>query len=38
MYVIKDHNKFKSDMPSHIIEMAKHFLLNTDWEPTPTNE
>ena len=23
MYVIKHHNKFQSDMPSHIREMAK---------------
>ena len=39
MYVIKHHNKFQSDMPSHIGEMAKEsylntFLLNADWERT----
>ena len=28
MYVIKDHNKFQSDMPSHIREMAKESYLN----------
>ena len=36
---IKHHNKFQSDMPSHIREMAKesyHFLLNADWERTRT--
>ena len=43
MYVIKHHNKYQSDMPSHIREMAKEsylniFLLNADWEPTPTHE
>ena len=41
MYVIKYHNKFQSDMPSHIREMAKEsylniFFLNADWEWTPT--
>ena len=43
MYVIKHYNKFQSDMPSHIREMAKEsylniFLLNAGWErmPTPT--
>ena len=28
MYVIKHHNKFQSDMPSHIREMAKESYLN----------
>ena len=28
MYVIKHHNKFQSDMPSHIIEMAQETYLN----------
>ena len=28
MYVIKHHNKFQSDMPSHIREMAKENYLN----------
>ena len=41
MHVIKPHNKFQSDMPSHIREMAKEsklniFLLNAEWERTPT--
>ena len=43
MYVIKHHNKFYSDMPSHIREMAKesylnNFNLNADWEQMPTHE
>ena len=29
MYVIKHHNKFQSDMPSHIREMAKENYLNS---------
>ena len=29
MFVIKHHNKFQSDMPSHIREMAKESYLNT---------
>ena len=28
MYVIKQHNKFQSDMPSHNREMAKESYLN----------
>ena len=28
MYVIKHHNKFQSDMPSHIREIAKESYLN----------
>ena len=41
MYIIKHHNKFQSDMPSHIREMAKEshlniFLLNADWERMQT--
>ena len=28
MYAIKHHNKFQSDMPSHIREMAKESYLN----------
>ena len=28
MYVIKHHNKFQSEMPSHIREMAKESYLN----------
>ena len=28
MYVIKHHNKFQSDMPSHIKETAKESYLN----------
>ena len=31
MYVIKHHNKFQSDMPSHIREMAKESYLNIFW-------
>ena len=45
MLLIKHHNRFQSDMPSHIRQMAKEsylniFLLNTDWErmPMPTHE
>ena len=32
MYVIKHHNKFQSDMPSHIREMAKESYLNIFYE------
>ena len=44
MYVIKHHNKFQSDIPSHIRDMAKESYLNifaktgAGWEPTPTLE
>ena len=42
MYVIKHHNIFQSDMPSHIREMTKEIYLNicqnAGWERTPTHE